>query len=99
MNRPFQLLVGIATQMRTRSPEGGCVVNACTRQTLGLAGSMAADSIVVFGRATVARLSHERAGLALAIAGFGGVCIRGAGAKPPPPARPPGAPGAPPRPP
>ena len=96
---PFQFEVGMPTQMRTLSPAGGCVLTAVTRQMAGLFGSTAADSIVVFGSATLARLSQERTAFALAIAGFGGVCINGAAAGPPPPPRPPGPPGAPPRPP
>ena len=61
------------------------MVTAVTRQMPGLFGSTAADSIVVFGSATVARLSHDRTGLALGIAGFGGSS----------PVRPPAASGAP----
>src|SRR5207344_517107 len=64
--------VGIAIQVRTLSPAGGCVVVAMTRQRLGLAASTVADSIVVSGSATLARLSHERTGLALAMSGLGG---------------------------
>ena len=45
--------------------------------------------MVVFGSATVARLSHDRTGFALAMSGFGGVC---ATAAPPPPRPPPGGP-------
>src|SRR5688572_3598282 len=71
--------------MRTLSPIGGCVVMAVTRHTPGFAGSTAADSIVVFGSATVARLSHERTGLAFGIAGFG---AGNAGPAPRPPPRP-----------
>ena len=61
---------------------------AVTRQMPGLLASTAADSIVVFGSATLARLSHDRTGLAFAMAGFGVVCISGgsAGAPPRPPA-------------
>src|ERR1044071_4066326 len=47
--RPFQLVVGIATQIRTLSPAGGCVVTAVTMHTFGLFGLTATDSIVVFG--------------------------------------------------
>src|SRR5688500_12665174 len=57
--RPFQFVVGIAIQIRTLSPAGGCVVTAVTRQTLGAAGSMTDDSIVVFGSLTDARFSHD----------------------------------------
>ncbi len=68
--------------------DGGCVVIAVTRQIPGFFGSTTADSIVVFGSATVARLSHDRTGLAFAIAGFGAVCMNGGriGAAPRPPA-------------
>jgi hypothetical protein len=58
-------------QILTLSPLGGWVVIAVTRQMPGLAGSTAADSMIVFGRATIARLSQERTGFALAMAGFG----------------------------
>ena len=44
---------------------------AVTRQTPGLFESTAADSIVVFGSATLARLSHDRTAFAFAMAGFG----------------------------
>ena len=47
------------------------MVTAVTRQIAGLAGSNAADSMVVFGSATFARLSQDLTGFALAIAGFG----------------------------
>ena len=70
--RPFQFAVGIAIQMRTLSPAGGCVVVAMTRQRLGFAASTVADSIVVSGSATFARLSHDRTGLAFAMSGLGG---------------------------
>src|SRR6185295_15087620 len=82
--RPFQFAVGIAIQIRTLSPAGGCVVVATTRQTPGLFGSIAAVSMVVLGSVTVARLSHDRTGLAFAMSGFGGVCIGGGGAGGPP---------------
>src|SRR5439155_9808755 len=82
--RPFQVDVGIAIQIRTLSPAGGCVATAVTRQTPGLSESTAADSMVVFGSAMLARLSHERTGLAFATSGFGGVCMSGGGGGPPP---------------
>src|SRR4030095_7117428 len=47
--RRFQFFVGIAPQIRTLSPAGGCVVTAVTTHTFGLFGLTAADSIVVFG--------------------------------------------------
>src|SRR5262249_8078189 len=72
--------MGIAIQIRTLSFVGGCVVIATTRQTPALSASTVADSMVVFGSATAARLSHNRTGLALATTGFGGVCISGGGA-------------------
>lgn len=50
---------------------GGWVVIAVTRQMPGFAGSTAADSMIVFGSATIARLSQDRTGFAFAIAGFG----------------------------
>src|SRR6185503_14669351 len=71
--RPFQLFSGSAIQMRTLSPAGGWVVTAVTRQTPGAFGSTAADSMVVLGSATLARLSHVRAGLAFGTSGFGAV--------------------------
>ncbi|HTW66096.1 MAG TPA: hypothetical protein VME17_15830 [Bryobacteraceae bacterium] len=70
--------------MVTLSPVGGCVVVAVTRQMPGLAGSTAADSMAVCGRAIVARLSQQRSSFALAIAGFG--VIPSGGWKPKPPA-------------
>src|SRR5262245_15421035 len=96
-NRPFQFDVGMPTQILTLSPAGGCVVIAVTRHMPGLAGSSTADSMVVFGSATIARLSQDRTGLALATAGFG-TTPNGAGTAPrPAPAA--GAAGGPPRPP
>ncbi len=83
-NRPFQFDVGIAIQIRTLSPAGGCVVMATTRQMSGLFASTAADSMVVFGSVTLARLSHDRTGFAFAMSGFGGACISDG---PGPPAR------------
>ena len=71
------------------------MATAVTRQMPGLFASTAADSMVVFESAMLARLSHERTGLGLAIAGFGAVCISDGGGGPP--TRPPAA-GAPPRP-
>ena len=67
--------MGIAIQIRTLSPAGGCVVIATMRQMSGLVASTIADSMVVFGSATVARLSHDRTGLAPAMSGFGGFGI------------------------
>ena len=66
-------------------------MTAVTRQMPGLLGSTAADSIVVFGSATVARLSHDRTGFALGMAGFGldhRRCAPGPPPRPPPAARP-----------
>src|SRR5438552_7196519 len=83
MKRPFQFDIGIATQMRTLSPAGGCVVIAVTRHTLALFASTFADSIVVFGRATMARLSQVRTGFAFGIAGSG-VLPNGGGVPRPP---------------
>jgi hypothetical protein len=57
--------------MRTLSTDGGWVVMAVTRHTSALLASAFADSIVVFGSANIARLSHVRTGFAFAIAGFG----------------------------
>lgn len=55
---------------------------AVTRHTLGLFASILADSIVVFGRATIVRLSQVRTGFEFGIAGFGvlpnGGCAGGA---------------------
>src|SRR5579863_1189525 len=75
-NRPFQFAVGMATQIFTLSPAGGCVVTAVTRHMPELDGSTAADSIVVLGRrafgsASMARLSQDRTGFALGTTGFG----------------------------
>jgi hypothetical protein len=72
MKRPFQFDVGMAIQILTLSPAGGCVVIAATRHIAGLFGSTAADSIVVFGNATVARLSQDRTGFAPGMSAFGG---------------------------
>ena len=53
---------------------------AVTRQTFGSSASIVADSIVVSGSGTPARLSHERTGFVPTIAGFGVVDIsRGIG--------------------
>src|SRR5262245_1262118 len=96
MNLPFQLEVGMPTQIVTLSPAGGCVVIAVTRQMPGLFASSTADSIVVFGSFTFIRLSHVRTGFASGISAFGPGAT--AGAAPPRPAPPaPGTPGAPPR--
>src|SRR5688572_16976073 len=89
MKRPFQFDSGIATQIRTLSPAGGCVVTAVTRQRAGLFGSAAADSIVVFGSAISARLSQVRTGLAFGISALGG----GPAGGPPRPGPATGAPG------
>src|SRR5262245_66610022 len=72
MKRPFQFEVGMATQILTLSPADGCVVTAVTRQMPGLFGSTAADSMVVFGNATEARLSHVRTAFASGINDLGG---------------------------
>jgi hypothetical protein len=51
--------------MRIWSFAGGCDTTAVTRQKAGrplAAGSTAADSMAVFGRASEARLSQERTG-------------------------------------
>ena len=72
MNRPFHFAVGMPIQILTLSPVGGWVVNALTRHISGLFGSTAADSIVVFGREIVNRLSHDLTGFALGISGLGG---------------------------
>src|SRR5271165_4090556 len=78
--RPFQFAVGMPIQIFTLSPMGGCVVIAVTRQMPGFAGSTVADSMIVFGSATIARLSQDRTGFAFAIAGLGvvpkGGCAR-----------------------
>src|SRR6266436_1476475 len=84
-DRPFQFAIGMLIQILTLSPAGGCVMNTVTRHTPGLAGSTTADSIVVFGSATVARLSQERTACALGTAGLGRALKGGAGAGPRPP--------------
>jgi hypothetical protein len=71
MNRPFQFEMGIAIHIRTLSPTGGCVVIAVIRQIFELLASNAADSIVVLGNVTVARLSQDRTGFALGSNAFG----------------------------
>src|SRR6516162_10709145 len=78
--------------MRTLSPAGGCVVIAVTRQMPGFSGSAEADSIVVFGSVTLARLSQDRTGFALGIADFGVTPRGGCTGKPPGPAPRPTAP-------
>src|SRR5215471_15638587 len=83
-NRPFQFDVGMPIQILTLSPAGGCVVTAVMRHMPGLAGSTAADSMVVLGRATVAKLSQERTGCALATAGLGRAPNGGPGGAPRP---------------
>ena len=53
----------------TASPAGGCVTIAVTRHDGGVVASplsTAAETIVVFGSVTAARLSHERTGSAFA---------------------------------
>jgi hypothetical protein len=62
----------MASQIFTLSPAGGWVVIAVTRHMPGFIGSTAADSIVVFGKATAARLSQVLTGFAFAINAFGG---------------------------
>ena len=57
-----------------RSPAGGCVTVAVTRQDGGVRsspGSSTATSIVVSGNTIDRRLSHERTGSALTKTGFG----------------------------
>src|SRR5262245_54195296 len=93
MNRPFQFAVGIAIQMRTLSPIGGCVVMAVMRQRLGLFASTAADSIVVFVNTIDVGLSQVRTGFAPGMRAFGGGAV---GPAPRPPAA--GAPWGPPAP-
>src|SRR5438132_796400 len=56
----------------TRSPDGGCVTVAVTRHEPS-EESMAAESIVVFGSETLARLAHGHTGAASGKSGFGGV--------------------------
>src|SRR5262249_26868960 len=53
---PFQPFVGRATNTLTRHPVGGCVTVALTRQDPSAALS-STDSMVVFGIATLVRLS------------------------------------------
>src|SRR5438034_1580725 len=55
----------------TRSPDGGCVTVAVTRHDPS-EGSSAAESIVVLGSETLARLSHGHTGEAPGKRGFGG---------------------------
>jgi len=64
------LVTGNPIQTFTLSPEGGCVTVAVTRHQ-PFEGSIVADSIVVFGIDTFARLSHEHTGAALEKIGFG----------------------------
>src|SRR5688572_24527789 len=92
MNLPFQFEVGMAIQIVTRSFIGGCVDIAVTRQMPGLFASTAADSMVVFGSVTVARLSQVLTGLASGINALG----PGTGAAFPRPPTAAAAPGAPP---
>src|SRR5947207_15427841 len=56
----------------TRSPDGGCVTVAVTRHEPS-EESMAAESIVVLGSETLARLAHGHTGAASGKSGFGGV--------------------------
>src|SRR2546430_15487707 len=55
----------------TRSPDGGCVTVAVTRHEPS-EESMAAESIVVLGSETLARLAHGHTGAASGKSGFGG---------------------------
>lgn len=64
------------------------MVIAVTRQTLESFASSFADSTVVFGKATIARLSQVRTGLALGIAGLGVLPRGGRAPGPPPPGGP-----------
>ncbi|HEY1756471.1 MAG TPA: hypothetical protein VGG72_13805 [Bryobacteraceae bacterium] len=70
-NCPFQFVIGMATQIRTLSFSGGWVVIAVIRQTAELLASTVADSIVVLGKTSVAKLSQVRTGFAFGMAGFG----------------------------
>src|SRR5262249_23247121 len=66
-NRPFQPDMGSPMNTRMRSPADGWETTAVTRQNAGrapLAGSIAADSMVVFASVMVDRLSHVRSGCA-----------------------------------
>src|SRR5438093_9836430 len=56
-NLPFQLVVGRSMKILIRSPDGGCVTVAVTRHA-PFEGSSAAESILVLGMETFARLSH-----------------------------------------
>lgn len=56
---------------------------AVTRHTLASFASIFADSITVFGSATIARLSQVRTGLALGIAAFGVLPKGGCAPRPP----------------
>src|SRR5262249_57459478 len=70
-NRPFQPFVGRATNTLTRHPVGGCVTVALTRHDPSAALS-STESMVVFGSATLVRLSCGITGALSAKAGFGG---------------------------
>src|SRR6185503_8610349 len=70
-NLPFQFFMGRPMNTLTRSPAGGCVTVAVTRHD-PFVGSIAAESIVVFGSATFVRLSHGHTGAASGKSGFGG---------------------------
>src|SRR5437870_4422289 len=69
---PFQFVAGRPMKTLTRSPDGGCVTVAVTRHEPS-EGSSAAESIVVLGSETLARLSHGHTGAASGKSGFGGV--------------------------
>src|SRR5262245_44857020 len=55
----------------TRSPADGCVTVAVTRHEPS-DGSIAAESIVVFGSEILARFSHGHTGVVSGKSGFGG---------------------------
>src|SRR5690349_9836182 len=61
----------------TRSPEGGCVTVAVTRQEPS-DGSRAAESMVVLGIATFVKLSHGQIGFASGNSALGGESCFGA---------------------
>src|SRR2546425_12367162 len=62
-NLPFQFVTGSPIKILTRSLEGGCVIVAVTRHEPS-EGSTPAESMVVLGRESLARLSHGHTGAA-----------------------------------
>src|SRR5688500_14084117 len=69
-HRPLQVVIGSSSHTLTRAFAGGCVTIAVTRHEPS-AGSIAADSIFVFGSVTFNNSSQPQVGIAAGKIGFG----------------------------